>query len=134
MNISTFADLLRAAREQSNAQRLLFVFAQAGVPDDATAEQRARFESGQGGTLTPLMCVDKAPDELDSFDALVEESRQFGQAWDIVFVASLSGAGSEGPTAGQAQASLQKMVESIRSGAISRFIAFDLHGRPVRFG
>jgi hypothetical protein len=134
MNISTFGDLLQAAKEQADSQRLLFVFAQAGVPDDATAEQRARFAAGQGGTLTPLMCVDKAPDELDSFDALLEESRQFGQAWDIVFVASLSGAGSVGPTTGQAQASLQQMVESIRSGAIGRFIAFDLHGQPVRFG
>ena len=134
MDISTFGDLLRAAKEQANSQRLLFVFAQAGVPDDATAEQRARFESGQGGTLTPLMCVDKAPDELDSFETLQAESRQFGQAWDIVFVASLSGSGSVGPTAGQAQASLQQMVESIRSGAIGRFIAFDLHGQPVQFG
>lgn len=134
MNISTFTDLLHEAREQANSQRLLFVFAQAGVPDDATAEQRARFEAGQGGTLTPLMCVDKAPDELDSFEALLEESRQFGQSWDIVFVASLSGSGHAGPTAAQAQASLQHMVESIRSGAIGRFIAFDLHGQPVQFG
>lgn len=134
MNISTFGDLLHAAREQANAQRLLFVFAQAGVPDDATPEQRARFESGEGGTLTPLMCVDKAPDELDSFDALLEEARQFGQPWDIVFVASLSGSGRVGPTADQAQQSLQRMIESIQSGAISRFIAFDLHGQPVRFG
>lgn len=134
MNISTFGDLLHAAREQADAQRLLFVFAQAGVPDDATADQRARFESGRGGTLTPLMCVDKAPDELDSFDALLEESRQFGPAWDIVFVASLSGSGRVGPSADQSQASLQHMVESIRSGAIGRFIAFDRHGQPVQFG
>lgn len=134
MDISTFGDLLHEARQQANPQRLLFVFAQAGVPDDATAEQRARFEAGQGGTLTPLMCVDKAPDELDSFDALLEESRQFGQAWDIVFVASLSGSGRVGPTAERTQASLQHMVESIRSGAIGRFIAFDLHGQPVQFG
>lgn len=134
MNISTFGDLLQAAKEQADSQRLLFVFAQAGIPEDATAEQRARFEAGQGGTLTPLMCVDKAPDELDSFDALLEESRQFGQAWDIVFVASLSGAGSVGPTPEQAQSSLQRMIESIQSGAIGRFLAFDLHGQPVQFG
>jgi len=134
MNLSTFGDLLRAAREQANSQRLLLVFAQACVPDDATAEQRARFESGRGGTLTPLMCVDKAPEELDSFDALLEESRQFGQAWDIVFVASLSGSGRVGPTAEQAQASLQQMIESIQSGAIGRFVAFDFHGQPVQFG
>jgi hypothetical protein len=134
MSLSTFDDLLHAARDQADAQRLLFVFAQAGVPDDATAEQRKRFESGQGGTLTPLMCVDKAPDELASFETLQAESRQFGQAWDIVFVASLSGSGRVGPTADQAQAALQRMIESIQSGTISRFIAFDLHGRPVQFG
>jgi hypothetical protein len=134
MNISTFDDLLQAAREQASAQRLLFVFAQAGVPDEATEEQRQRFEAGRGGTLTPLMCVDKAPEELDSFDTLQAESRQFGRPWDIVFVASLSGSGRVGPTADQAQASLQHMVESIQSGAINRFIAFDRRGQPVQFG
>ena len=134
MNISSFGDLLNAAREQADSQRLLFVFAQAGIPDDATDEQRERFEAGQGGTLTPMMCVDKAPDELDSFDTLLEESRQLGQSWDIVFVASLSGSGRVGPTTERAQASLQRMVESIQSGAIGHFIAFDLHGQPVQFG
>ena len=133
MRISTFDDLLRAAREQPDSQRLLFVFAKAGVPDDATREQRERFAAGRGGTLTPLMCVDKAPEELASFDALLEESRQFGQAWDIVFVASLPGAGSLGPTFAQAQEPLQRMVESIRSGAIGRFIPFDAYGHPVQF-
>jgi hypothetical protein len=36
MNISSFDDLLRAAREQSEPQRLLFVFANAVLPDDST--------------------------------------------------------------------------------------------------
>lgn len=132
--ISTFEDLLRAAREQPDAQRLLFVFAKAGVTEDATREQRERFEAGLGGTLTPLMCVDKTPEELDSFDALLEESRQFGEAWDIVFVAALSGRGASSPTSEQAQEPMQRMVESVKAGAIGSFVPFDVRGQPVRFG
>ena len=45
MNITRFDDLLRSAREQSEPQRLLFVFTSAGVPDDATPEPRAHFEA-----------------------------------------------------------------------------------------
>ena len=133
MDISTFDDLLRAARSQPDAQRLLFVFAKAGIPDDATPEQRERFEAGQGGTLTPLMCVDKAPEELASFDALLDESRQFGQPWDIVFVGALAGAGRRAPSTEQAQQPLQRMIESIKAGAIAGFIPFDAYGDPVRF-
>ena len=47
MTISSFDDLLRSARDQSEPQRLLFVFTAAGMPDDATPAQRARFEAGQ---------------------------------------------------------------------------------------
>lgn len=134
MRISSFDDLLRAAREQADAQRLLFVFARAGIPDDASAEQRERFQAGRGGTLSPLMCVDKLPHELTSFDALLEESRQLGQPWDIVFVASLPGTGRRAPTSEQAQEPMQRMVASISSGAIGRYIPFDAYGQPVQFG
>ena len=74
MNISSFDDLLRAACEQPEPQRLLFVFASAELPGDSTPEPRARIEAGQGGVLTPLMSGDKTPEELRSFAALVEES------------------------------------------------------------
>ncbi len=94
MNISGFDDLLRVAREQSEPQRLLLVFANAVLPDDSTPEQRVRFEAGQGGALTPLMSVDKTPEELGTFAALVEESRQFGRDWAIVFVARAGPAGA----------------------------------------
>ena len=134
MTIASFDDLLRSAREQSEPQRLLFVFTSAGVPDDATPEQRARFEAGQGGTLTPLMCVDKTPDEWASFDALAEESRQLGQPWDIVFVAAMAGRDGRSPTSVDAEAPLQRMVESIKAGTIGGFIPFDDQGRPVQFG
>jgi len=133
MSISTFDDLLSAAREQTAPQRLLFVFATADVPDDASPEQRARFQAGQGGTLTPLMCVDKTPDELASFDALLEESRQLGQRWDIVFVAAMSGRDGASPTPLDAEVPLQRMVDSIKSGRIDGFIPFDVQGEPLQF-
>jgi hypothetical protein len=133
MTISTFDDLLHAAHAQTSPQRLLFVFAEAGVPDDATPQEHARFQAGQGGTLTPLMCVDKAPDELASFDALLEESRQFEAPWHIVFVAALSGPGGRSPTTQDAEVPLQRMVESIKSGRIDGYIPFDRQGQPVQF-
>jgi hypothetical protein len=133
MTISSFDDLLRSARAQATPQRLLFVFATAGVPDDATAQERARFEAGQGGTLTPLMCVDKAPEELASFETLLEESRQIDRAWDIVFVAALSGTADASPTSSEAEAPLQRMIDSIKSGRVGGFIPFDVQGLPVQF-
>lgn len=133
MNISSFDDLLRAAREQSEPQRLLFVFANAVLPDNSTPEQRARFEAGQGGALAPLMSVDKTPEELGTFAALVEESRQFGHDWAIVFVASLSGRDGRAPTSEEADRSLQRMIESIKSGLFGSFIPFDRQGQPMLF-
>ena len=131
MNISSFDDLLRAARAQSEPQRLLFVFANAVLPDDSTPEQRARFEAGQGGALAPLMSVDKTPEELGTFAALVEESRQFGRDWAIVFVASLSGRDGRAPTSEEASRSLQRMIESIKGGLFGSFIPFDRQGQPM---
>ena len=132
MDISNFDDLLRAARTQPEPQRLLFVFAEAALPDDSTPEQRARFEAGQGGALTPLMSVDKSPEELGTFAALVEEARQFGPDWAIVFVASLSGRDGRAPTSKEADQPLQRMIESIKTGSIGSFIPFDRRGEPVQ--
>ena len=133
MNISSFDDLLRAAHEQPEPQRLLFVFAGAVLPDDSTPEQRACFEAGQGGALTPLMSVDKTPEELGTFAALVEESRQFGHDWAIVFVASLAGRGGRAPTSEEADQSLKRMIESIKTGLFGSFIPFDRQGQPMLF-
>ena len=133
MNISSFDDLLRAARQQPEPQRLLFVFANAVLPDDSTPEQRARFQAGQGGALTPMMSVDKTPEELGTFAALVEESRQFGRDWVIVFVASLSGRGGRAPSSEEAGQLLQRMIESIKAGSFGSFIPFDRQGQPMLF-
>ena len=133
LNISTFDDLLRAAREQPEPQRLLFVFAGAELPEDGTPEQRRRFDAGAGGALIPLMCVDKTPDELGTFSELVEESRSLGPEWTIVFVASLGGQGGRAPNSEGADAPLRSMVEAIRGGSHGSFIPFDRNGWPILF-
>lgn len=134
MNISSFNDLLTAARQQPEPQRLLFVFAAAELPEDSTPEQAARYAAGQGGALTPLMCVDKTPDEISTFAALTEESRQFGQEWALVFVASLSGQAGRAPSSQDADAPLQRMVAAIKAGTVSQFLPFNPQGEPVLLG
>ncbi len=134
MDISSFDDLLVAARQQPQPQRLLFAFAHAELPPDATPAQQAAFEAGQGGALVPAVCVDKTLDELTSFAAFVEESHQFSLDWVIVFAASLSGRNGQPPSAAEAEAPLQRMVESIKAGDIGAFIPFNRQGEPVRLG
>jgi hypothetical protein len=134
MTISNFDDLLKAARLQTQPQRLLFVFASADLPEDATAAQRASFLAGQGGALVPQMCVDKTPDELNSFADLVKESLEFSKAWSIVFVAALAGSAGVAPTAETAQKALQRMVESIKAGTLGTLIPFDREGETVVLG
>ena len=131
MNISNFDDLLRAARTQPEPQRLLFVFARAVLPDDSTPEQRARFEAGEGGALAPLMAVDRTPGDLGTFAALVEESRQFGTDWAVVFVASLPGRSGRPPTSKEADQPLQRMIESIKAGSLGSFLPFNRQGEPL---
>lgn len=132
MTISSFDDLLQAARAQPEPQRLLFVFAGVELPDEATPAQRLGFEAGQGGALVPLMCVDKRPDELASFAALVQEASQFGHDWGIVFAAAMSGTLNRAPTSEDAEKPLERMVEAIKRGEHGSYIPFDAQGQAVQ--
>ena len=135
--INSFDDLLRAARSHRERQRLLFVFAGTELPDEATPEQRERFAQGEGGVLVPLMCVDKLPEELESFDALVRESQQFEQPvqpWRLVFTAALSGTAAQAPSDDDADKVLRRMVEAVKTGAFSAYLPFNRDGQPVRLG
>ena len=132
MDIASFDDLLAAARGQPEPQQLLFVFAGASLPAKSTADERRRFAAGKGGELTPLMAADKTAAELADFASLEQESRQFGQDWAIVFVATLAGRGGTPPADAEIENALQRMVEAVKSGAIDRFIPFDRSGVPVR--
>jgi hypothetical protein len=124
-----FQQLLQAAAAQPEPQRLLFVFAAAELPAEATPAQRQRFHAGQGGALAPLMCVDKAPEDLAGFAALLAESRQAGPPWQVVFAASLSG--SDGRP--QTDAALESMVGAVRGGGVGRFAAYGPTGEPLQF-
>ena len=129
--IASFDDLLRAARAQAEPQQLLFVFADARLPADASPAERAQFEAGEGGELAPLMCVDKSASELRSFDALAAEAARAGPPWAIVFSAALSGRGGQPPSAADTDTALQHMVEAIKAGRIDGVIPFDRNGAPV---
>ena len=132
MEISCFDDLLQAARAQAESQRLLFVFVGVELPDEATPAQRERFAQGEGGALVPQMCVDKAPDELASFDALVQEAAQFGKDWTLVFAAAMSGTLNRAPTSGDAELPLVSMVDAIKRGVHAGLIPFDRTGHAVQ--
>lgn len=131
MNIASFDDLLQAARLQADPQRLLFVFAGVELPDKPTAAQRAAFEAGRGGSLAPIMCVDKSPEELPDFATLVGESEQFGQPWAVVFAAALSGRNGRAPAEADVDKALERMVESIKGGAVGSMIPFDRQGQVL---
>lgn len=131
MTISSFDDLLLAACEQPQGQRLLLVFASADLPDDATPEQRAGFEQGEGGALVPTVCVDKTPDEIGNFERLTQEAKQFGTPWRVLFASSLSGTGDAPPTSKAAEPALERMVDAIKQGAFANMIAFDASGNAI---
>ena len=110
--INHFDDLLHAARAQRERQRLLLVFAGTELPEGATPGQRERFAQGDGGVLVPMMCLDRLPEELESFAALLRESRQFeppGQPWRLVFTAALSGTPTRAPSEDDAERVLGRM-------------------------
>lgn len=112
---------------------MLFVFAQAELPEDHSKMESQRFHAGQGGALNPIMYVDKTLDELSNFSDLVTESQQMGQNWHIVFVAALAGRNGALPSSNEAQAALEMMVKSVQQGAISNFLAYDRDGTPMQF-
>lgn len=132
MTITNFDDLLQAAKAQTEPQLLLFVFTKAELPEDATQVEKENFAKGVGGTLTPVVCVDKTPNELSSFSALLQESKKTGQDWDVVFISSMSGHGGIAPNSDQAEQPLQMMVQAIQAGGISNFLAFSQSGEILQ--
>lgn len=131
MQITSYQDLILASYQQQEPQRLLFVFASAELPTGHTQKQQQEFEQGGGGALTPVLCVDKLPSEAEDFAALVEESKQTGINWDIVFISAMDGRGGFAPNSDEASQPLRMMMSKIQSGMISDFLTFDREGDLV---
>lgn len=133
MLLNDFQELLQAAGQQTEPQRLLFVFVRTDLPESPTPAQRERHAQREGGTLGPVLCVDKLPAEVPSFQALHAESANTGIDWDLVFVAAMDGRAGIAPSSDEAAQPLQLMVNAINNGQINRFAAFDAEGQPVQF-
>ncbi|MBS7691102.1 hypothetical protein I0E98_14100 [Pseudomonas lalucatii] len=59
---------------------MLLMFVAAELPEDATDQERQRHAEQQGGSLKPVLCVDKLPSELVDFAGLLAESSHTGIA------------------------------------------------------
>jgi len=128
MHMTTFDDLLKAARAQPMPQRLLLVFASAELPDDCTAQQRADFQAGHGGALVPQMCVDKSPHELPNFACLLQEATQFPGDWQVVLASTLTGSVAAEPEEAAIDQALEQMVASVKAGQMHNILVFDAQG------
>lgn len=134
MNITCFDDLIAAARTQPTPQTLLMVFVDVELPSDASPQERERFEQGQGGALTPRMCLDRAAAELTGWPALSAEADQQSRDWRMVMVAALSGRTGQPPKDEAIEQALNRMVMAVHQGQIEGFIPFDRQGQAVHFG
>jgi len=130
--ISNYEDLLNAANNQDQPQRMLFVFANAELPDEIAKSQKEQFEGRKGGNLTPVMCADKLASELGEFAGLVKEFVPAETSWNIVFVAGMSGKSGIAPSSKDAEQYLKGMDQSVKDGNIGGFIAFNREGVLVQ--
>ena len=133
VQIKDFSTLLEATRQQQETFQMLFVFAKSALPPEHTEEEAERFKSGHGGELTPMMCVDKTPDELTDFKALALEAEKVFIDWQMVFCGALPGGIGAPPSKEAIDDALKNMVQAIQFGGdMSGYLIFDKNGGSIR--
>lgn len=134
IEITNYKSLLEAGKLQTDPQRFLFVFLQASLPADYDDTDKHRFQTGQGGELKAIMCVDKDLSELTNFADLITESKKMEQDWTMVLIACLSGKNGILPTSKEAEQPLKMMVQAVQNGNdLSKYLAFDKQGVLLTF-
>ena len=109
----TYDALLELARSKKEAQRILFVFAESTKRIDGEGDS-------SDFSITPVMFIDKELHELSDFPTLIENSKETGKNWDLVFVAGLLGKVNELPSFSETDQQLDSMVKAINQGEIER--------------
>lgn len=123
--LRNFQDLLDMAGMQDEPQRLLLVLAK-------TDSETINGSSQRTGTISPVICNDKLPSEIESFAALVAEADEVTQDWDLILIASLDGERGQAPSSEQAQVHLNKMVSDVQNGQdLSRYLILDRQEQVV---
>ena len=126
--ISNFSELLTAALEQDQPQRLLLLFAKA----ESSKTKKQKNKQMQHGTLAPVMCVDKLPQDIASFADLSKEADGVSKEWDFIFAVGLSGQNGIAPSEKEAEPFLNKMTNDIAAGQnIAQYAVFDRTDNPV---
>ena len=120
--VSNFQSLIDAANQQSQPQRLLFLFAKAEKEESKNSNQ-------ERGTLSPLMCVDKLPEELTTFS---DEADNISPEWDFMLAVGLSGQNGVAPTSDEAEPFLNQMIDNLKAGQdLTQYVVFDREDNPV---
>ena len=121
-----YSELLAMAQQQDQPQRLLFLFAQ---PEGNNPKKSKKHQKGH---LTPVMCVDKLPEEVGSFSALVDEADKIEKNWQFIFISGLSGENNQAPTTEDAEPYLNRMTSDLMTGQnIARYLVLDRDGKPI---
>lgn len=125
--ITNFAQLLQVSTEQDQPQRLLFLFAKA-----ENDNPKKKKKKQQRGAISPVMCVDKLPVDIESFQSLVKEADGISKEWDFVIIAGLSGQNGVAPSTEDADPYLNQMTNHLASGGdLSQYVIFDRKDSPV---
>ncbi|UTW49321.1 ribonucleotide reductase subunit alpha [Bacterioplanoides sp. SCSIO 12839] len=122
---SVFNDLLEMTKKQPEPQRLLFLFAQ-------TDDTKGKIKKHQRGSISPVMCVDKLPEELSDFASLKKEADSVSKDWEFMFIAGLSGADGKAPSSNDAEPYLNKMTNDLANGQdLSRYVVINRDEQPI---
>ena len=122
-----FSKLIEAAKKQEQPQRLLMLFAKA-----EGNKKKGKNAVNETGTVTPLMCVDKLPEELESFDALIKEADGISEDWNFVLIAGLGGSDGVAPPTEAAEPYLNQMANDVMMGQdLTGYTILDRQQNPV---